>query len=332
MYLVPSDCRDRPGRFPAYHSRAGGTFQVEFALALWIENISDAKISPEVAEGRALPSFASLSATSLPRTPTWEGIHRMQTLLFCTGSDCRHISASVQFPIPRMEGYKTLGVLSNISPISLALTLSVILIAIVFLVLKRRNLPPGPTGLPYLGYWPFLNNENITDKMEELKKKYGDVFSLTITGRLFIHLGSNKAVREAHISKAECFDGRLPYFSFLEQFFENGIGFAKGKRWKVLRKFFMTVLRKRASMLGEKSVINTVYDSIKSIVNDLREEKGKPVNLIQFLTHKCTANLRLMLFGEVGASEEQIRRITELHAEELGAMIPLNLLLSGPLA
>ncbi|GBM73977.1 hypothetical protein AVEN_121788-1 [Araneus ventricosus] len=73
-YLVLSDCRDRPGRFPAYHSCAGGTFQVEFALALWIENISDAKSSPEAAEGRALPSFASKSVTSLPKTPTWEGI------------------------------------------------------------------------------------------------------------------------------------------------------------------------------------------------------------------------------------------------------------------
>ncbi|CAL1263865.1 unnamed protein product [Larinioides sclopetarius] len=94
----------------------------------------------------------------------------------------------------------------------------------------------------------------------------------------------------------------------------------------------MTVLRNRGSMLGEKIVITTVYDSIKSIVNDLRQEMGKPVNLIQFLTHKCTANIRLMLFGEVGASEEQIQRITKLHAEELGAMTPLNLLLSGPLA
>ncbi|GBL82769.1 hypothetical protein AVEN_106311-1 [Araneus ventricosus] len=73
--LVPSDCKDRPGRFPAYHSCAGGIFQVEFALALWIENISNAKCSPEAAEGRALPSFASKSATSLPKTPTWEGIH-----------------------------------------------------------------------------------------------------------------------------------------------------------------------------------------------------------------------------------------------------------------
>ncbi|GBN00728.1 hypothetical protein AVEN_47763-1, partial [Araneus ventricosus] len=61
--LVPSNCRDRPGRFPAYHSCAGGTFKVEFALALWIEDILDAKSSPEAAEGRTLPSFASKSAT-----------------------------------------------------------------------------------------------------------------------------------------------------------------------------------------------------------------------------------------------------------------------------
>ncbi|GBO44157.1 hypothetical protein AVEN_32455-1 [Araneus ventricosus] len=42
---------------------------------LWIEDISDAKSSPVAAEGRALPSFASESATSLPKIPTWEGIH-----------------------------------------------------------------------------------------------------------------------------------------------------------------------------------------------------------------------------------------------------------------
>ncbi|GBM14364.1 hypothetical protein AVEN_55354-1 [Araneus ventricosus] len=68
-------CRDRPRRFPAYHACAGGTFQVKFALALWIEDISDAKSSPEAAEERVFPSFASKSATSLPKTPTWEGIH-----------------------------------------------------------------------------------------------------------------------------------------------------------------------------------------------------------------------------------------------------------------
>ncbi|GBO07253.1 hypothetical protein AVEN_42391-1 [Araneus ventricosus] len=73
--LVPSDCRDRPGRFPAYHSCAGGTFKVEFVLALWIEDISDAKCSSEAAERRALPSFASKTAISLPKTPTWGGIH-----------------------------------------------------------------------------------------------------------------------------------------------------------------------------------------------------------------------------------------------------------------
>ncbi|GBM69816.1 hypothetical protein AVEN_242351-1 [Araneus ventricosus] len=121
-----------------------------------------------------------------------------------------------------MEVDKILDSLSTVSPTSLLLASLIVLITIVIFVLKRRNLPPGPTGLPYVGYFPFLSNENIAVKLDELKKKYGDVFSFTITGRLFINLGSIKAVREAHVTKSDCFGGRLPDSSLLEIFFENG--------------------------------------------------------------------------------------------------------------
>ncbi|GBM42343.1 hypothetical protein AVEN_203576-1 [Araneus ventricosus] len=55
--LVPPDCRDTSGRFPAYHSCAEGTFQVEFALALWIEDISDAKSSPKGGKRKSTALF-----------------------------------------------------------------------------------------------------------------------------------------------------------------------------------------------------------------------------------------------------------------------------------
>ncbi|XP_055934654.1 cytochrome P450 2A9-like [Argiope bruennichi] len=224
---------------------------------------------------------------------------------------------------------KILDTLYNASPISLGLALSLVLLTIVFIALRRRNLPPGPTGLPYLGMYPFLSNENIAVKLDEMKIKYGDVFSFTITGRLFINLGSIKAVREAHITKSDCFGGRLPGSSLLEIFFENGVGFTKGEAWKVLRKFFIRVLKERTAISEKNSMIGPVYDSIKSTIIDLKEEKGKPLNLIELLTTKCTTNLRLMLFSEVGASEEQMKKIMELYAEELEGFMPLNLLLSG---
>ncbi|GBM15048.1 hypothetical protein AVEN_268888-1, partial [Araneus ventricosus] len=107
------------------------------------------------------------------------------------------------------------------------------------------------------------------------------------------------------------------------------VGFAKGEPWKVLRKFFVRVLKERAAISEKNSMIVPVYDSIKSTINDLEAEKGKPMNLIELLTNKCTTNLRLMLFGEVGASEEQMKQIMQLYAEELEGFMPLNLLLSG---
>ncbi|KAF8764667.1 Cytochrome P450 2F3 like protein [Argiope bruennichi] len=193
---------------------------------------------------------------------------------------------------------KILDTLYNASPISLGLALSLVLLTIVFIALRRRNLPPGPTALRLLE-------------------------------RLFINLGSIKAVREAHITKSDCFGGRLPGSSLLEIFFENGVGFTKGEAWKVLRKFFIRVLKERTAISEKNSMIGPVYDSIKSTIIDLKEEKGKPLNLIELLTTKCTTNLRLMLFSEVGASEEQMKKIMELYAEELEGFMPLNLLLSG---
>ncbi|CAL1263860.1 unnamed protein product [Larinioides sclopetarius] len=228
-----------------------------------------------------------------------------------------------------MEIDKILSNLSTLSPVSLVLALLIVLITVFIFIFKQRNLPPGPTGIPYFGYFPFLSNENIAVKLDELKKKYGDVFSITITGRLFINLGSIKAVREAHVTKSDCFGGRLPGSSLLEIYFENGVGFAKGESWKVLRKFFVRVLKERAAISEKNSMIGPVYDSIKSTIKDLKKEEGKPINLIELLTSKCTTNLRLMLFGEVGASEEQMKQIMQLYAEELEVFMPLNLLLSG---
>ncbi|GFU80167.1 transposable element Tcb1 transposase [Trichonephila clavipes] len=75
------------------------------------------------------------------------------------------------------------------------------------------DLPPGPYGLPYFGYWPFIKNVNFHLDLHKMKEKYGDIFSFTSTGRLYIRLGTIKAVREAHITKSDCFEDRMSDFN-----------------------------------------------------------------------------------------------------------------------
>ncbi|GFY41613.1 cytochrome P450 2B12 [Trichonephila inaurata madagascariensis] len=73
---------------------------------------------------------------------------------------------------------------------------------------------------------------------DEFEKKYGDVLCFTSAGRLYVNLGSFKAIREAHINKADCFGGRYKDFNLLSYVFEDGVGFLNGEPWKELRKFF----------------------------------------------------------------------------------------------
>ncbi|GBO15723.1 hypothetical protein AVEN_169546-1 [Araneus ventricosus] len=114
------------------------------------------------------------------------------------------------------------GLVSSVSPMSIALALIAVLVAVAYYNLKNRDLPPGPIGFPYVGYWPFLRTQDAHVQMEGFKKKYGDIFSFTSFGRLYINLASFKAVRETHIGKSECFAARFNDFNVLSYVFRDG--------------------------------------------------------------------------------------------------------------
>lgn len=57
-------------------------------------------------------------------------------------------------------------------------------------------LPPGPTGLPLLGYLPFLKREAHLS-FTELSKKYGPIYQLKLGNTRVVVITSAKYVREA---------------------------------------------------------------------------------------------------------------------------------------
>ncbi|GIX85857.1 cytochrome P450 18a1 [Caerostris extrusa] len=230
-----------------------------------------------------------------------------------------------------MELDAILQKISTIPPTSLAVALAALFITILYFALKGRGLPPGPRGLPYFGYWPFLSNNECHLELEALRKKYGDVFSFTSTGRLYINLATIKVAREACVSKSECFGDRMTSFNLLTSMFGDGVLGLNGEAWRNVRKFFLVQLKERSTKSIKTSLSGNLYESINSTINDLKAKKGEPVNIIEILTHKCNAILRLTVFGDVGATEEQVRRFNELYAVSISTILPKTMLLNGPL-
>ncbi|XP_015906741.2 cytochrome P450 2C70 [Parasteatoda tepidariorum] len=204
--------------------------------------------------------------------------------------------------------------------------------AVIYYILKNRGLPPGPFGLPYIGYWPFLKTATCHLQLQELGKKYGEVYSFRTTGKLLVNLCSFRANKEAFITKSECFSDRLKDYNIATVLFRGSVLFLNGESWKVNRKFFSQQFRERgmSSIKGESC--GPIYDAIKETLEVLRQKNGEPLDFISLLTDKCTTVLFRTCFGENGISSQEIRELNENYAKMTENITGPNLLLSGTVA
>jgi 26-hydroxylase len=104
----------------------------------------------------------------------------------------------------------------------------------------RRALPPGPRGLPLVGYLPFLGGDAHLC-FADLAEKYGPIFSLKLGSQFVVVLSDHKLVREAF--RREDFTAR-PLSEFTNILGGYGIINSEGKLWKDQRKFLHDRLRK----------------------------------------------------------------------------------------
>lgn len=114
--------------------------------------------------------------------------------------------------------------------------------------LAHLNLPPGPMGLPFLGYLPFVGRE-IHLTLSSLSERYGPIYQVFLGGIRVVVLNDAALVRQAF--KQPVFSGR-PDTQLTRILQGYGIVNSDGALWREQRAFLHTALRK----LGAKSLMS----------------------------------------------------------------------------
>ena len=71
---------------------------------------------------------------------------------------------------------------------------------------SKLNEPPGPRGLPIVGYLPFLDRKRMNLTFIELAKKYGDVFQLRMGSIKMVVVNGQRAIRQFYKKPTDFLD------------------------------------------------------------------------------------------------------------------------------
>ncbi|KAK2506505.1 LOW QUALITY PROTEIN: hypothetical protein MC885_002166, partial [Smutsia gigantea] len=149
--------------------------------------------------------------------------------------------------------------LGGASTLFLVLCLSCLLILIAWKrINKGGKLPPGPAPIPFLGN-PFQVRTDATfQSFMKLREKYGPVFTVYMGPRPVVVLCGHEAVKEALVDRADEFSGR--------------VALANGERWRILRRFSLTILRDFG--MGKRNIEERIQEEAGFLLEELRKTKG----------------------------------------------------------
>ncbi|KAL8563349.1 hypothetical protein ACOMHN_042047 [Nucella lapillus] len=136
---------------------------------------------------------------------------------------------------------------------------------------KRYHLPPGPWGLPIVGYLPFFGAEPpIT--FTKLREKYGDVFSIRMGSFPAIVISGGETIKEALVTKRDEFSGR-PDFTTSKLVID-------GRPFRFLRHGL--VWKKERKIIS--NVMYTFGNARKNPIEDIVRSEAKTV-ITEYLSH-----------------------------------------------
>ncbi|KAK3103775.1 hypothetical protein FSP39_021778 [Pinctada imbricata] len=160
----------------------------------------------------------------------------------------------------------------------------------------KKNLPPGPKGLPIIGAINELKSAHVSQDFPRLRKQYGDVFTLRIGPRVNIVINGHKALKDLIIKEGESLSER-PHNAVFDLVTKgHGIGGANGELWKEQRTFALKTLRDFG--FGKRSLENQIMEEVSAFLDEMGKENGAPFDVRRLISVSVSNIICSILFGE----------------------------------
>ncbi|XP_074264897.1 cytochrome P450 71AU50-like [Silene latifolia] len=157
---------------------------------------------------------------------------------------------------------------------------SLILLSFIFSIKKRGKekspSPPGPTGLPFVGYLPFLGSD-LRWTFKDLADIYGPIFKVRLGTKEVVVITSPSLAKEVLRDKDVVFSNRDPTIAAKTAIFEaSDIVFSNyGPELRKMKKIFVSEMLSNVNLEANyhlrtqkvKSMINTVYKRAGELVD-----------------------------------------------------------------
>lgn len=105
-----------------------------------------------------------------------------------------------------------------------------------------------------------------------------------------------------------------------------------GEHWKIHRKFFIQKFKEYGLNAVRDDLAGPLYDSLNAAVENLKILYKNPINILGFLSQYCSNTMRKILFGEKGATDEEVSKMVAAFGGALEGNFTTNQLLIGPFA
>ncbi|KAL1488513.1 hypothetical protein ABEB36_014979 [Hypothenemus hampei] len=197
---------------------------------------------------------------------------------------------------------------------------------------KLRNLPPGPWGLPVIGYLPWLDPDAPHLTLATLAKKYGPIYSLSLGSVSTIIISDSKIIKK--IFSKDVTTCRAPLYVTHGIMHGKGLICAEVELWKDQRRFVHDWLRNiGASKIGpqKKNMEILILKHTTQLIERLRiEGKDGPIDSHEALRHQIGSLMCELVFAESWSKDDKtwndLLEQQEAGLKLIGVAGPLNFL------